>query len=97
MPAAPKAHDQGTSAAVKRSGTSYAGACPSRVLRTAGDPPDNYKLFLKKLMDAAADGQTPLKGLQHAVLGYGSSYYPTFQNCPRLSDKYLGLCGARAC
>ena len=33
--------------------------------------------------------------MQHAVLGFGSSMYDTFMNCPRLCDKYLGDCGSR--
>ena len=41
-----------------------------------------------------AEGE-PLKGCQHAVLGFGSSMYDTFMNCPRLCDKYLGDCGSR--
>ena len=59
-----------------------------------GDPPANFLdffLMLKRgLSSSAAHGTTPLKGLQHAVIGYGQSVYPTFQNCPRLTDKYLG-------
>lgn len=60
-----------------------------------GDPPDNYVTFFEALQKAAASGEKPLEGLQHAVLGWGSSVYDTFQNCPRLSDKYLGECGSR--
>ena len=61
-----------------------------------GDPPDNYNAFLLKLLTAAEDGSKPLAGLQHAVLGEGSSVYrETFQNCPRLTDKYLEECGSR--
>ena len=36
-----------------------------------------------------------LVGLQHAVLGFGSTTYETFQNVPRLTDKFLGECGSR--
>jgi len=36
-----------------------------------------------------------LVGMQHAVLGFGSTTYPTFQNVPRLMDKCLGECGSR--
>lgn len=61
-----------------------------------GDPPDNYNAFLLKLLEGAESGSAPLAGLQHAVLGEGSSVYrETFQNCPRLSDKYLEACGSR--
>ena len=61
-----------------------------------GDPPDNYGAFLLKIMTAAEEGNKPLAGMQHAVLGEGSSVYQeTFQNCPRLSDKYLEACGSR--
>tara|TARA_B110001452_G_scaffold228874_1_gene204509 strand:- start:356 stop:904 length:549 start_codon:yes stop_codon:yes gene_type:complete len=59
-----------------------------------GDPPGNYGRFLAKLLKGAQNGSMPLKGMQHAVLGLGSSAYETFQNCPRLSDKFLGECGS---
>ena len=37
-----------------------------------------------------------MAGMQHAVLGEGSSVYEdTFQNCPRLTDKLLEECGSR--
>ena len=36
-----------------------------------------------------------LTGMQHAVIGFGSSTYTTFQNVPRLTDKFLGDCGSR--
>ena len=50
-----------------------------------GDPPDNYAQFLLKILLGAEDGTRPLAGMQHAVLGEGSSVYQeTFQNCPRL-------------
>ena len=46
-----------------------------------GDPPDNYNEFLLKLVQAAAEGNKPLAGMQHAVLGEGSSVYrETFQS-----------------
>jgi sulfite reductase alpha subunit-like flavoprotein len=38
-----------------------------------GDPPANYSNFLLKLYRAEKAGEMPLKGLQHAVLGYGCS------------------------
>ena len=61
-----------------------------------GEPPDNYTNFLLKILQAAEDGSKPLEGMQHAVLGEGSSVYQeTFQNCPRLTDKYLEECGSR--
>ena len=61
-----------------------------------GDPPDNYNAFLLALQSGAEEGSKPLAGLQHAVLGEGSSIYrETFQNCPRLTDKYLEECGSR--
>ena len=56
-----------------------------------GDPPSNYTTFLTALY--AAEGQ-PLAGCQHCVLGFGSTDYETFQNCPRLTDKLLGECGS---
>ena len=57
-----------------------------------GDPPSNYARFLTALY--AAEGR-PLAGCQHCVLGFGSTDYETFQNCPRLTDKLMGalLCG----
>jgi sulfite reductase alpha subunit-like flavoprotein len=61
-----------------------------------GDPPSNYGAFLAAVMSAAKEGAKPLAGLQHAVLGEGSSVYrDTFQNCPRLTDKYLEEAGSR--
>ena len=57
-----------------------------------GDPPSNYTKFLTALY--VAEGE-PLKGCQHAVLGFGSTDYETFQNCPRLTDKLLGGLGSR--
>lgn len=60
-----------------------------------GDPPENFVGFLLKLTRGAQAGGTPLVGMQHAVLGFGASVYPTFQNCPRLTDKLLGELGSR--
>ncbi len=61
-----------------------------------GEPPDNFGQFVLKLMVVAERGGKPLRGLQHAVLGEGNSKYRnTFQNCPRLTDKYLEACGSR--
>jgi len=61
-----------------------------------GEPPENYGAFLAKLLVASEAGSKPLAGLQHAVLGEGASVYrETFQNCPRLTDKYLEECGSR--
>ena len=61
-----------------------------------GDPPDNYGQFLLKLLTSSEEDSSCLKGMQHAVLGEGSSVYSeTFQNCPRLTDKYLEACGSR--
>mmetsp|Transcript_8456 Transcript_8456/g.21738 ORF Transcript_8456/g.21738 Transcript_8456/m.21738 type:complete len:236 (+) Transcript_8456:80-787(+) len=61
-----------------------------------GDPPDNYGKFLLKLIHGAQSGKRPMAGMQHAVLGEGSSVYEqTFQNCPRLTDKLLEECGSR--
>jgi len=62
-----------------------------------GDPPANFTDFLVRLVRAghvsgpeAPNLNPPLRGMQHAVLGFGQSIYPTFQNCPR----YAGLCSA---
>ena len=60
------------------------------------DPPDNYGAFLLQLLMGAESGSKPLAGMQHAVLGEGSSVYrETFQNVPRLTDKWLEECGSR--
>ena len=56
-----------------------------------GDPPSNYARFLTALY--SAEGR-PLAGCQHCVLGFGSTDYETFQNCPRLTDKLLGALGS---
>jgi len=61
-----------------------------------GEPPENYGEFLTKLLLAVEAGAKPLAGMHHAVLGEGSSVYrETFQNCPRLTDKYLEELGGR--
>jgi len=61
-----------------------------------GDPPQGLGEFFKFIKRAAkAEDEKPLAGMQHAVLGFGSSVYDSFQNCPRLTDKYLGECGSR--
>jgi len=62
-----------------------------------GEPPSGFGKFLYRLQEASKGGEMPLKGLQHAVLGIGSTSYETFQNCPRTVDKYLGECGSRRC
>mmetsp|Transcript_7260 Transcript_7260/g.12287 ORF Transcript_7260/g.12287 Transcript_7260/m.12287 type:complete len:269 (+) Transcript_7260:17-823(+) len=66
-----------------------------------GDPPANYVHFMLKLVRAASDvsqgGAPPLKGMQHAVLGYGQSVFQTFQNTPRWTDKLLEQLGSRRC
>ena len=61
-----------------------------------GDPPENYGPFFVQLLAAVASGSKPLTGVQHCVLGQGSTVYQeTFQNVPRLTDRYLGECGSR--
>lgn len=65
-----------------------------------GEPPVNMKLLFDLLVDNGEVGSLsseggPLKGMQHAILGCGSTCYETFQNCPRLHDKYIGDCGSR--
>jgi len=62
-----------------------------------GDPPGGYGKFLYQLQEAAKADDKPLSGLQHAVLGFGSTIYETYMNCPRLTDKYLGEAGSRRC
>lgn len=63
-----------------------------------GDCPSGYGKFLYKLQQASKgcgeDGSKQLEGIKHAVLGFGSTAYETFQNCPRLTDKFLGLAGS---
>lgn len=60
-----------------------------------GDPPSGYGKFLYKLYTAVQAGSTPMKGLEHAVLGFGSTTYYTFQNMPRLTDRLLEELGSR--
>ena len=60
-----------------------------------GEPPTNISQFFDMLVDRATFDEGPLLGVHHAVLGCGSSFYDTFQNCPRLHDKLLGECGSR--
>jgi len=60
-----------------------------------GEAPSNYEKFLLMLAKGAKAESPPLKGLQHAVLGFGDSSYETFMNCPRLTDKFLEECGSR--
>lgn len=66
-----------------------------------GQPPEDFGAFFLALMTAAtttnADDGLHLAGLQHAVLGEGNSQREgrTFQNIPRLIDKYLEDCASR--
>ena len=60
-----------------------------------GDPPFNFHPFLKALYEADDAGDKPLTGCGFAVLGFGCSHFDTFQNCPRLTDKYLEEAGSR--
>lgn len=60
-----------------------------------GDPPSNMRELTKVLAHEASMKSDALKGVHHAVLGFGSTTYTTFQNVPRLTDKYLGECGSR--
>ena len=62
-----------------------------------GEPPSGFRKFLYRLQESSKSGEKPLKGLQHAVLGIGSTCYETFQNCPRHVDKYLEESGSRRC
>jgi len=62
-----------------------------------GEAPSGFGKFLYRLQEASKGDDKPLKGLQHAVLGIGSTCYETFQNCPRFVDKYLGESGSRRC
>jgi len=62
-----------------------------------GDAPGGFGKFLYQLQEAAKSDEKPLDGMQHAVLGFGSTIYETYQNCPRLCDKYLGEAGSRRC
>ncbi|EJK46341.1 hypothetical protein THAOC_34994 [Thalassiosira oceanica] len=60
-----------------------------------GDAPSGYGKFLYKIYEAAKEGNKPLSGLEHSVLGFGSTAYETFQNIPRLTDRLLGHSGSR--
>jgi len=66
-----------------------------------GDPPANFSKFLLMLLRAKIAHEKkpshalPLAGMQHAVIGYGQSVYPTFQSCPRFTDKLLEQLGSR--
>jgi len=62
-----------------------------------GDPPSGFGKFFYQLQEASKSKDQPLKGLQHSILGFGSTVYETFQNIPRLSDKYLSEAGSRRC
>jgi len=62
-----------------------------------GEPPSGFGKFLYRLQEASKQREKRLEGLQHAVLGIGSTCYETFQNCPRHVDKYLGEAGSRRC
>ena len=58
-----------------------------------GEAPSTFDYMLRKLYEKKGEGC--LKGLQHAVLGFGSTAYETFQNCPRLTDRLFEECGSR--
>lgn len=60
-----------------------------------GDPPDNIAKLMLNLLRASAAKESPLAGIQHGVLGFGSSVYETYMNTPRLMDKLLEECGSR--
>mmetsp|Transcript_37033 Transcript_37033/g.86421 ORF Transcript_37033/g.86421 Transcript_37033/m.86421 type:complete len:222 (-) Transcript_37033:38-703(-) len=62
-----------------------------------GDAPSGYGKFLYQLYESSKNGEMPFKGMQHAVLGMGSTVYETFQNCPRLTDKLIGESGSIRC
>merc|ERR1719356_885786 len=57
-----------------------------------GDAPTGYGKFLYQLYNA---DESSLRGIEHAVIGFGSSYYYTFQNIPRITDRLLGKAGSR--
>ena len=67
----------------------------------AGDPPADFGAFFFALLTQATattvDDGLHLAGLQHALLGVGHAQCEgsTFQNIPRLTDRYLGECGSR--
>ncbi|GMH99093.1 hypothetical protein TrST_g8334 [Triparma strigata] len=64
-----------------------------------GDAPSSFDKFFEQLhrevKKAKEDGSKPLANLQHAVLGFGSTSYETFMNCPRITDKLFGELGSR--
>jgi len=60
-----------------------------------GDPPSGYGKFLYQLYEASKSPDKPFAGMQHAVLGFGSTLYETYQNVPRITDKLLGDAGSR--
>ena len=60
-----------------------------------GDAPSGYGKFLYKIYEAAKKGKNPMSGLEHSVLGFGSTAYYTFQNVPRLTDRLLEQSGSR--
>ena len=62
-----------------------------------GDPPTGFGKFLYKMYESAKDGKKAFAGLEHAVLGFGSTHYYTFQNVPRLCDRLLEESGSRRC
>jgi len=62
-----------------------------------GDAPSGYGKFLYQLYEASKSPEKPLEGMQHSVLGFGSTIYDTYQNVPRLTDKLLGDAGSRRC
>ncbi|GMI24211.1 hypothetical protein TeGR_g6527 [Tetraparma gracilis] len=62
-----------------------------------GDAPGGYGKFLHKIQAAAKDSPAKLAGLQHSVLGCGSTAYDTYMNVPRLTDRALGKAGSRRC
>eukprot|EP00554_Chaetoceros_debilis_P010331 CAMPEP_0194111378 /NCGR_PEP_ID=MMETSP0150-20130528/10394_1 /TAXON_ID=122233 /ORGANISM="Chaetoceros debilis, Strain MM31A-1" /LENGTH=243 /DNA_ID=CAMNT_0038800791 /DNA_START=95 /DNA_END=826 /DNA_ORIENTATION=+ len=66
-----------------------------------GDAPSGFGKFLYKIYASAEESQKsrsslrPLDGLEHSVLGFGSTAYYTFMNVPRLCDRLLGESGSR--
>ena len=60
-----------------------------------GEAPASIAMLFDLLLNHASVSDVPLQGMQHAVLGCGSTCYETFQNCPRLHDKFLEECGSR--
>ena len=60
-----------------------------------GDPPSNMRNLTELLRHEASMNSDALVGVHHAVLGFGSTTYTTFQNVPRLTDKFVGECGSR--